>query len=101
MLTPRRVSQDTIDVDDDAGTRVQGSLAPIPVFLGVRGRHTLSKGKRRAMSARLDAMGATERHTLPIPYGHHVFVVSDLSLSSQTSTRSRPLVELTTLLGDI
>ncbi len=46
-------------------------------------------------------MGATERHTLPIPYGHHVFVVSDLSLSAQTPTRSRPLVELTTLLGDI
>jgi lysylphosphatidylglycerol synthetase-like protein (DUF2156 family) len=46
-------------------------------------------------------MGATERHTLPIPYGHHVFVVSDLSLSARTSTRSRPLVELTTLLGDI
>ena len=46
-------------------------------------------------------MGATERHTLPIPYGHHVFVVSDLSLSTRTSARSRPLVELITLLGDI
>ena len=46
-------------------------------------------------------MAAIERHTLPIPYGHHVFVVSDLSLSALTSTMSRPLVELTTLLGDI
>jgi lysylphosphatidylglycerol synthetase-like protein (DUF2156 family) len=46
-------------------------------------------------------MGATERHTLPIPYGHHVYVVSDLSLSPNTKPRSRPLVELTTLLGDI
>jgi lysylphosphatidylglycerol synthetase-like protein (DUF2156 family) len=46
-------------------------------------------------------MGATERQTLPIPYGHHVYVVSDLSFSPQTSTRSRPLVELSTLLGDI
>ena len=46
-------------------------------------------------------MGATERHTLPIPNGHHVYVVSDLSLSPSTNPRSRPLVELTTLLGDI
>ncbi len=46
-------------------------------------------------------MGATERHTLPIPYGHHVYVVSDLSLSPRTPTHSRPLVELTTLLGDL
>ena len=46
-------------------------------------------------------MGATERHTLPIPYGHHVYVVSDLSLSPRTSPRGRPLVELCSLLGDI
>ena len=46
-------------------------------------------------------MGAIERHTLPIPYGHHVYVVSDLSLSASTETRSRPVRELTTLLGDI
>ena len=46
-------------------------------------------------------MGATERHTLPIPYGHHVYVVSDLSLSPRTEVASRPLVELTALLGDI
>jgi len=46
-------------------------------------------------------MAATERHTLPIPYGHRVYVVSDLSLSPRTRGRSRPLVELTTLLGDI
>jgi lysylphosphatidylglycerol synthetase-like protein (DUF2156 family) len=46
-------------------------------------------------------MGAIERHTLPIPYGHHVYVVSDLSLSPTTQTQSRPVVELTTLLGDL
>ena len=46
-------------------------------------------------------MGATERHTLPIPYGHHVFVVSDLSLSVRTDPRSRPLREFISLLGDI
>ena len=46
-------------------------------------------------------MGAIERHTLPIPYGHHVYVVSDLSLSPRTRTRSRPVVELTALLGDL
>ncbi len=46
-------------------------------------------------------MGATERHTLPIPYGHHVYVVSDLSLSPRTEAASRPLVELMALLGDI
>ena len=46
-------------------------------------------------------MGAIERQTLPIPYGHHVYVVSDLSLSTATSPQSRPLVELTSLLGDL
>jgi len=46
-------------------------------------------------------MGAIERHTLPIPYGHHVYVVSDLSLSPSTRAGSRPVVELSTLLGDI
>jgi len=46
-------------------------------------------------------MAATERHTLPIPYGHHVYVVSDLSLSPSTKPRSRPVVELAALLGEI
>ena len=46
-------------------------------------------------------MGATERQTLPIPYGHHVFVVSDLSLSPTTSVTNRPVHEFISLLGDI
>lgn len=46
-------------------------------------------------------MGATERQTLPIPYGHHVYVVSDLSLSPTTKEASRPVRELIELLGDI
>ena len=46
-------------------------------------------------------MAAIERHTLPIPYGHHVYVVSDLSLSTRTPADSRPLAELVALLGDI
>jgi len=46
-------------------------------------------------------MAARERQTLPIPYGHHVYVVSDLSLSTRTAARSRPLAELVALLGDI
>jgi lysylphosphatidylglycerol synthetase-like protein (DUF2156 family) len=46
-------------------------------------------------------VGARERLTLPIPYGHHVYVVSDLSLSPTTSPQSRAVRELIDLLGDI
>ena len=46
-------------------------------------------------------MGCTERQTLPIPFGHHVYVVSDLSLSPTTDENSRPVRELIGLLGDI
>ena len=46
-------------------------------------------------------MGATERQTLPVPYGHHVYVVSDLSISPTTDEKSRPLDDLINLLGDI
>ncbi len=46
-------------------------------------------------------MGCTERQTLPIPFGHHVYVVSDLSLSPTTDANSRPVRELISLLGDI
>ena len=53
------------------------------------------------MSARLDTVGCTERQTLPIPFGHHVYVVSDLSLSPTTDQNCRPVRELITLLGDI
>ena len=53
------------------------------------------------MSARLDAVGCTERQTLPIPFGHHVYVLSDLSISPTTNELSRPVAGLITLLGDI
>ena len=46
-------------------------------------------------------MARTERRTLPVPYGHHVYVVSDLSLSPGTHESSRPVRELIELLGDI
>ncbi len=46
-------------------------------------------------------MGATERLTLPIPYGQHVYVVSDLSLSPRTDVQSRPVREFIDLLGNI
>jgi lysylphosphatidylglycerol synthetase-like protein (DUF2156 family) len=46
-------------------------------------------------------VGCTERQTLPIPFGHHVYVVSDLSLSPTTDVKSRPVQELIGLLGDI
>ena len=46
-------------------------------------------------------MGCTERRTLPIPFGHHVYVVSDLSLSPTTDVHCRPVQELIVLLGDI
>ena len=53
------------------------------------------------MSARLDAVGANERLTLKVPYGHHVYVLSDLSLSPTTSEASRPIRELIDLLDNI
>ncbi len=53
------------------------------------------------MSARLGPVGCAERQTLPIPFGHHVYVVSDLSLSPTTDETSRPLVDFVTLLSDI
>ena len=46
-------------------------------------------------------MGASDRLTLPIPYGHRVYVVSDLALSPTTSAQSRPVSEFVNLLGDI
>ncbi|MGA7835820.1 MAG: phosphatidylglycerol lysyltransferase domain-containing protein [Acidimicrobiales bacterium] len=46
-------------------------------------------------------MTAAERRTYPVPYGHHVYVVSDLSLSPTTDVTSRPVKELLNLLGDI
>jgi lysylphosphatidylglycerol synthetase-like protein (DUF2156 family) len=49
----------------------------------------------------MEPVGATERQTLPIPYGHRVYVVSDLSLSPTTQPTSRPVTELINLLGDI
>ncbi len=45
-------------------------------------------------------MGATDRLTLPIPYGHHVYVVSDLTLSPTSDPGARPVRELCELLGD-
>jgi len=55
----------------------------------------------RGMSARLDAVGANERLTLPVPYGHHIYVVSDLALSPTTNETSRPIRELIDLLDNI
>ena len=46
-------------------------------------------------------MGANERLTLPVPYGHHVYVVSDLALSPTTNEASRPVRELIDLLDNI
>jgi lysylphosphatidylglycerol synthetase-like protein (DUF2156 family) len=42
-----------------------------------------------------------ERLTLPIPYGQHVYVVSDLSLSPTSDPRSRPIQEFVALLNEI
>jgi lysylphosphatidylglycerol synthetase-like protein (DUF2156 family) len=53
------------------------------------------------MSARLEDVGATDRQTLPIPYGHRVYVVSDLSLSPTTDPHCRAVSEIINLLGDI
>ena len=52
-------------------------------------------------SARLDLVATAERRTIPVPYGHHVYVVSDLSLSPTTDVESRPVHEFISLLGDI
>jgi hypothetical protein len=42
----------------------------------------------------------TDRRTLPVPYGHRVFVINDLLLSPQTDPSSRPVHELVNLLND-
>ena len=46
-------------------------------------------------------MPVTERQTLSLPYGRHVYVVSDLSLSPTTDATSRPVRELVDLIEDI
>ncbi len=46
-------------------------------------------------------MGATDRLTLPIPYGHHVYVLSDLALSAAVDPAGRPLREFLDLLATI
>ncbi|MFI5035055.1 MAG: phosphatidylglycerol lysyltransferase domain-containing protein [Acidimicrobiales bacterium] len=46
-------------------------------------------------------MGTTERLTLPIPYGHHVYVVSDLGLSGASDPAGRAVTEFADLLGDL
>ena len=53
------------------------------------------------MSARLDPVTGTERRTIPVPYGHLVYIVSDLALSPTTDPSSRPVRELLGLLSDI
>ena len=53
------------------------------------------------MSARIDTVAQTERQTLPVPYGQHVYVLSDLSLSPTTSPASRPVREFIQLMGHI
>src|SRR5580692_3786945 len=53
------------------------------------------------ISARLDHVTAAERRTYPVPYGHHVYVMSDLSLSPTTDVASRPVRELMNLLRDV
>lgn len=60
-----------------------------------------SRGPNWDISARLELVTAAERRTYPVPYGHHVYVVSDLSLSPTTDVTSRPVQELMNLLGDI
>jgi lysylphosphatidylglycerol synthetase-like protein (DUF2156 family) len=42
-----------------------------------------------------------ERRTIPVPYGHHVYVVSDLSLSPTTNVHGRPVREFIKLLAGI
>ena len=46
-------------------------------------------------------MGANERLTLPVPYGRHVYVLSDLGLSSASDASGRALREVVDLLGDL
>ena len=44
---------------------------------------------------------AVDRLTLPIPYGHHVYVVSDLALSPASDPHGRGVSELAELLDDV
>ena len=46
-------------------------------------------------------MGATERLTIPLPYGQRTYVVSDLELNPKSDPTSRPIRELVELLNEI
>ena len=46
-------------------------------------------------------MAPTERRTFPVPFGHLVYVVSDLSLSPSSRLESRPIRDFVNLLGHI
>jgi lysylphosphatidylglycerol synthetase-like protein (DUF2156 family) len=46
-------------------------------------------------------VGASERAIVPVPFGRHVYVLSDLALTPRTSPSSRPVREFIDLLGDI
>ncbi|MGH9020181.1 MAG: hypothetical protein ACRDV0_04090, partial [Acidimicrobiales bacterium] len=46
-------------------------------------------------------MASVDRLTLPVPFGHHVYVVSDLNLSPATRAASRPVRDFAELLGDV
>ncbi|MDE3106555.1 MAG: DUF2156 domain-containing protein [Acidobacteriota bacterium] len=46
-------------------------------------------------------MAATDRLTLPIPFGQHVYVVSDLSLTPRSDEARRSLREFIDLLNDV
>jgi hypothetical protein len=75
----------------------------VPVLAWSLGRHQYFCGRVliRVMSARLDPVTGTERRTIPVPYGHLVYIVSDLALSPTTDPSSRPVRELLGLLSDI
>jgi len=46
-------------------------------------------------------VGATERLTLPVPYGHRAYVVSDLDLGPESDPSSLPITEFVRLLNEI
>lgn len=46
-------------------------------------------------------MSTTERLTLPVPYGHRVYVVSDLDFTPETDPRSYAVTQFLELLNDI
>ena len=104
MLSTRGVREDAVDIENDRACLVRPASIASASFR-VSSSSLISScwifnARVGVMSARLDPVALVERLTLPVPYGHHVYVVSDLSLSPRhRAWTSRPVREFISTPG--